>query len=201
MKTTREFQFPSNGKAYPKQLQLAMLTKDPDEVSIPFQRESVPKDITKVSASVKGISFNSLPTGKRTQRGLGAVVLNALKKFQFPSNGKAYPKAAAQSINVEAKQKQKVSIPFQRESVPKVSLPSDYGWRSKVFVSIPFQRESVPKVQTSRHQASLRGISFNSLPTGKRTQSWLANKYLARFKDLQFQFPSNGKAYPKLRWR
>ena len=38
-------------------------------------------------------------------------------------------------------------------------------------------------------------VSFNSLPTGKRTQSYINNLDIVRSRG--FQFPSNGKAYPK----
>ncbi len=87
-----KFQFPSNGKAYPKRLPVLLSTgsefgfnslqtgkriqsekrktplKNLIYVSIPFKRESVSKEIPKRN-------FNGLS-----------------RKFQFPSNGKAYPK-------------------------------------------------------------------------------------------------------------
>ena len=64
----REFQFPSNGKVYPKiliGLTLSVLTVD---VSIPFKRESVSKD-QEVKVTIVKIeeSFNSLQTGKCIQ--------------------------------------------------------------------------------------------------------------------------------------
>ena len=62
--------------------------------------------------------------------------------FQFPSNGKAYPKYQKYRSRTHA---HSVSIPFQRESVPKEIGWVDLSNKGKK-VSIPFQRESVPKV-------------------------------------------------------
>ena len=62
------FQFPSNGKAYPKSEPQRMKTFLTN-VSIPFKRES----LSKVRAA--GVSQKDVDT-----------------MFQFPSNGKAYPK-------------------------------------------------------------------------------------------------------------
>ena len=63
-----KFQFPSNGKAYPK-----------------YQIQSIPHP--------SNVCFNSLQTGKRIQSEIPyASAGNILREFQFPSNGKAYPK-------------------------------------------------------------------------------------------------------------
>ena len=64
-------------------------------------------------------SFNSLQTGKCIQR----VVLMGMdcdeaQKFQFPSNGKVYPKRNSKIFQLRTNQ---VSIPFKRESVSKVN--------------------------------------------------------------------------------
>ena len=63
------FQFPSNGKAYPKSPASSEAMIFSNRVSIPFKRESVSKE-----------TFNIVPTKPGGS-------------FQFPSNGKAYPKA------------------------------------------------------------------------------------------------------------
>ena len=62
------FQFPSNGKAYPKPHVLHEYTQ------------------------VHGQSFNSLQTGKHIQREDAEWHPWETQTFQFPSNGKAYPK-------------------------------------------------------------------------------------------------------------
>ena len=63
------FQFPSNGKAYPKRIAV------------------------EVDSADNGIGFNSLQTGKHIQRHIKPIDLSKTNRpFQFPSNGKAYPK-------------------------------------------------------------------------------------------------------------
>ena len=139
-------------------------------------------------------------------------------EFQFPSNGKAYPKlilAALFALSIL------VSIPFQRESLSKVVMQIADGEDVVIYVSIPFQRESLSKGDDAANIGSTIG-RFNSLPTGKPIQSD-GNEYkinelvdecfnslptgkpiqsnrifwLKQPKEKLFQFPSNGKAYPK----
>ena len=88
------FQFPSNGKAYPKKQTRLNSRFRLTGVSIPFKRESVSKD---------GINHR-----------LVQFVTN--EEFQFPSNGKAYPKNFGTAGCVKGVH---VSIPFKRESVSK----------------------------------------------------------------------------------
>ena len=162
-----KFQFPSNGKAYPKWCQILMIPRlsqkrvsipfkresvskvnfnhqtgeYTQEVSIPFKRESVSKEKQRPLRHLPRQSFNSLQTGKRIQSQFDLFMGWLTAMFQFPSNGKAYPK----------------SIMWGTE-------PS-----AIVVVSIPFKRESVSKGSCRKPSRS-----------GRR-----------------FQFPSNGKAYPK----
>ena len=134
------FQFPSNGKAYPK----------------PKWRICL----------IRNYCFNSLQTGKHIQRQVNIVdhiskyevsipfkresiskgskkrVTHWLPKFQFPSNGKAYPKCPKLPNNPKLP---KVSIPFKRESI------------SKVLRQVPLTTPIL--------------TSFNSLQTGKHIQS------------------------------
>ena len=142
-----------------------------------------------------------------------------VKTFQFPSNGKAYPKrcprmpvhivwwhcfnslqtgkriqSPAPTGSPTGSSYEIVSIPFKRESVSKAfrnpqPLP-------KTEVSIPFKRESVSKVNawSLLREAMER---FNSLQTGKRIQRLGDCFFTNTIKG--FQFPSNGKAYPKLK--
>ena len=61
------FQFPSNGKAYPKETSEDADTPAGEEVSIPFKRESLSKDYVSYTRS-NWYCFNSLQTGKPIQR-------------------------------------------------------------------------------------------------------------------------------------
>ena len=115
---SKEFQFPSNGKAYPK------------------------KDYADFK-SIRVCSFNSLQTGKHIQRvAAGNVKAHHPSLFQFPSNGKAYPKAVTESTSDDGVNR--VSIPFKRESISKVNLKGTTTL-TKSLVSIPFKRESISK--------------------------------------------------------
>ena len=84
------FQFPSNGKAYPKTMGSAEALINA-LVSIPFKRESVSQGMI---VRPHNRQFNM---------------------FQFPSNGKAYPKLWMRRC--AGGMFSKVSIPFKRESV------------------------------------------------------------------------------------
>ena len=138
------------------------------KVSIPFKRESVSK-VTPDSDRVKSY----------------------LITFQFPSNGKAYPKhlscfliSSECYVSIPFKRESvskaqvlkcdiihttiRVSIPFKRESVSKAAWEATKG--TAVTVSIPFKRESVSK-EVSLQRANAAGPErFNSLQTGKRIQ-------------------------------
>ena len=109
-------------------------------VSIPFKRESVSKAV-------------EISTSKAKKK----------PPFQFPSNGKVYPKRPTAE---RCWSQCDVSIPFKRESVSKVNLLLK---PLHLVVSIPFKRESVSKVaQRQRHPSSKK--CFNSLQTGKCIQ-------------------------------
>ena len=190
------FQFPSNGKAYPK-------------------------EYTNNQTGQVSLSFNSLQTGKRIQRPTTSTTGTPDDDvFQFPSNGKADPKQRCHagrlrwgpvsipfkresgSKDVRAKasvnevdegfnslqtgkhiqrdhkslgltRNLKVSIPFKRESVSKAIelLPLATGVG---VVSIPFKRESVSKAYRKRSAYLKHQKSFNSLQTGKHIQSGTA---------------------------
>ena len=85
-----------------------------------------------------------------------------------------------------------VSIPFKRESVFRVSIPKLL--ESDEDVSIPFKRESVFRGASDRSSLIFEVIEgFNSLQTGKCIQR--LERQGLRWKDHEFQFPSNGKVY------
>ena len=214
-------------------------------VSIPFKRESLSKESeTPEETSPESESFNSLQTGKPIQSYLSTTVSKPFvvsipfkreslskvtivthrkflrHRFQFPSNGKAYPKrwtGVLANIKIII-----VSIPFKRESLSKVLLAPG-GQKVLRCVSIPFKRESLSKAPIFVNSTTYF-ISFNSLQTGKpiqrKSQVRECPKCRMSFNSLQtgkpiqripvrqtspdthfrFQFPSNGKAYPKNQW-
>ena len=189
-----KFQFPSNGKVYPK-LKSPWQDEKNYKVSIPFKRESVSKgDIEKMNLVPRSI------------------------EFQFPSNGKVYPKTTETVSPVAVSSL--VSIPFKRESVSKdsdiaqglignvVSFNSlqtgkcIQSWAVSIMVGI--MTVSFNSLQTGKCIQSMfnsksvikrYNLSFNSLQTGKCIQSQGFPKII--FGDTEFQFPSNGKVYPK----
>ena len=78
--------------------------------------------------------------------------------FQFPSNGKAYPKESLPA-HLESHHEDIVSIPFKRESVSKEE-DKDESFSRGNNVSIPFKRESVSKVRALELALSLTEVSI-----------------------------------------
>ena len=111
------------------------------EVSIPFKRESVSK-------AAETASGRSSP----------------LRKFQFPSNGKAYPKAVFHLLR-------RLVLCFNSlQTGKRIQRSFKKSLDGPIFcVSIPFKRESVSKVEM-HYQCIEMHLSFNSLQTGKRIQ-------------------------------
>ena len=64
-------------------------------------------------------------------------------------------------------------------------------------VSIPFKRESVSKGLISIALVALLGMMFQFPSNGKAYPKLLIKGSSNSFRQLTFQFPSNGKAYPK----
>ena len=111
--------------------------------------------------------------------------------FQFPSNGKAYPKFLSSlrpilsCLSFNSLQtgnhiqrifhltlwlpRQRVSIPFKRESISK-EIKGIFTKTVPILVSIPFKRESISKAIVTI-EVTESGYSFNSLQTGKHIQS------------------------------
>ena len=115
--------------------------------------------------------FNSLQTGKHIQSIAyrGHVLFHFCVEFQFPSNGKAYPKL--RPAVRPPRRFTRVSIPFKRESISKALILILININScNETVSIPFKRESISKAATTRIP-TLSTESFNSLQTGKHIQS------------------------------
>ena len=112
-------------------------------VSIPFKRESVSKD----QGTANGVVFVFLkfqfPSNGKAYPKLDEDPLDYnLFVFQFPSNGKAYPKVMAYPAMVNGKRH--VSIPFKRESVSKVLVSLMLPQRRKRF-QFPSNGKAYPK--------------------------------------------------------
>ena len=138
------FQFPSNGKVYPKRQ--TGINQPPHLM----------------------LSFNSLQTGKCIQRQEHHAFRRMLQKFQFPSNGKVYPKN--RSCHTSVVILYLFQFPSNGKVYPKVSETGLVDEQeNRCFVSIPFKRESVSKV-TERKPSKAYPPSFNSLQTGKCIQ-------------------------------
>ena len=141
-------------------------------VSIPFKRESTLKVDIDWGIKKLLVCFNSLQTGKHTERETFPSANTERLKFQFPSNGKAHwksPKRRNGSSRLSS-----VSIPFKRESTLKVSTKV-----VKRKVILTFQFPSNGKAHwkwTSRRLYIRRWTSFNSLQTGKHTESMAKHK-------------------------
>ena len=133
-------------------------------------------------------------------------------RFQFPSNGKAYPKAESQSLsqslsrfnslqtgkhiqrflNCSLYWRPRVSIPFKRESISKAGC----GGRADVStkVSIPFKRETISKANQDLNDSRRHCVSI-PFKRESISKEKIAITFVLRL--ARFQFPSNGKAYPK----
>ena len=87
-----------------------------------------------------------------------------------------------------------VSIPFKRESVSK-EYDTSRTICSQVpkYVSIPFKRERVAKVLAALDKANKEVFQF---PSNGKAYPKIRRARLWR-SHWKFQFPSNGKAYPK----
>ena len=102
----------------------------------------------------RGLSFNSLQTGKRFQTYNLDMFPEFVTRFQFPSNGKAFPN--------------ELCVPIDALLIPKFQFPSN----GKAFPNCVASR-AVNRV----------GLCFNSLQTGKRFQTApLANPVTERAK-------------------
>ena len=212
------FRFPSNGKAYiniNRWLRTCLIIM---HVSIPFKRESIYQHLK----SRQAIAFLSvsIPFKRESIYQLFEKYeqeLEGEKKFQFPSNGKAYINQNAQQGLIPVLNS--VSIPFKRESIYQrdggriTDSFSGCGFNSlqtgkhistlcveyqkllriQDVVSIPFKRESIYQHRKKRRVTELGQIV--SIPFKRESiyQRQLDASAYARF--FLFQFPSNGKAY------
>ena len=138
-------------------------------------------------------SFNSLQTGKRIQSRKEGGDGGDCISFQFPSNGKADPK-----LNLTKTwyfPLPKFQFPSNGKADPKTLLPVSHRMRH--------QRLGFNSLQTGKRiqrqkksGGTVISLCFNSLQTGKRIQS--SRGIGAEYGKNKFQFPSNGKADPKV---
>ena len=184
-------------------------------VSIPFKRERVLQDLTeKQYVEVREFQFPS--NGNADTKTIRFVMTDGyhVPKFQFPSNGKADPKGSSQ--RQIRKRNQGVSIPFKRESGLQGAITSlthsDTGLCFNSLQTGKRIRISHQPLAVSHQQ---RGVSVDRKPLiaeGLRKPS-ADSHYSIPFKResvskvkmlnsvllalAMFQFPSNGKVYPK----
>ena len=186
------FQFPSNGKVYPKYHNTG-LWHGWMPVSIPFKRESISKVYLSKTCIKRIQCFNSLQTGKYIQSILNVQPINPQEKvsipfkresiskadgryeidikselkFQFPSNGKVYPKSLLSALRLP-----RFCLAFQFPSNGKVYPKLIHGIDSEFYMGFNslqtgkyIQRESGTNLEV------WVAYSFNSLQTGKYIQS------------------------------
>ncbi len=185
------FQFPSNGKVYPKfntfreglaalkgfnSLQTGKCIQSHEtytaptplpSVSIPFKRESVSKAKGIISELASLVGFNSLQTGKCIQSAGVSSNTRILGSFNSLQTGKCI------QSSTESDGRESVFVCFNSLQTGKcIQRNSCKRERREVTrrVSIPFKRESVSKGQL----------------------------LIIKTKNDKFQFPSNGKVYTKL---
>ena len=117
--------------------------------------------------------------------------MNGSLLFQFPSNGKAYPKRAEEGVVVS----HEVTSFNSLQTGKRIQSDKLTQFATVPDVSIPFKRESVSKVVSHEVSQDISGSSV-SIPF-KRESVSKAEMVKVLSHELLFQFPSNGKAYPK----
>ena len=112
------FQFPSNGKAYPK-IDLSIMEVGDVEFQFPSNGKAYPKLKALMTSSCPSLTKEfQFPSNGKAYPKLSCIAITSFAfAFQFPSNGKAYPKECPG--HRWPAQSPRVSIPFKRESVSK----------------------------------------------------------------------------------
>ena len=171
-----------------------------ERVSIPFKRESVSKVLPpKQTATALGKAEFQFPSNGKVYPKAVAFLkfrLTTNGAFQFPSNGKVYPKTRRSRGRGERAGKSFNSLQTGKciQRYPNLSTSTYLA----DLVSIPFKRESVSKVNPCRHRSTGSRTRFNSLQTGKCIQRETPTASVDAPDRELFQFPSNGKVYPKI---
>ena len=113
--------------------------------------------------------------------------------FPFPSNGKVYPKALTLA---RAEAGDLFPFPSNGKVYPKVETCCTAVHPRHRQFPFPSNGKVYPKLLSATCIKALHKQGFHSLQTGKSIQSFcLFHRRLCGGKS--FQFPSNGKVYPK----
>ena len=118
-------------------------------------------------------------------------------KFQFPSNGKAYPKSY--TIALERDLEIPIVIRFNSLQTGK-HIQSDINATLSAGgdnVSIPFKRESGYKVEIADDDLDMNWADLFQFPSNGKADTKIVGSYTREDEYPLFQFPSNGKADPK----
>ena len=164
------FQFPSNGKAYPKQSTRTSVAPSLSLFQFPSNGKAYPKCIFFTQTQLEErYRFNSLQTGKPIQSCSDSKKGRSAIKVSIPFKRESLSK----EINLIAvcHQQPLVSIPFKRESLSKVDHTIAEISTHNELVSIPFKRESLSKDGYGSNESMVVKKCFNSLQTGKPIQS------------------------------
>ena len=166
----RLFQFPSNGKAYPKPNSINSTGGD-NLFQFPSNGKAYPKDRDRRWQAILAtlLGFNSLQTGKPIQRKATAKADRIVEDACFNSLQTGKPIQSLQGrINIHENE---VSIPFKRESLSKGNMWSTIK-PTRVLTGFNSLQTGKP-IQSIA--ALLLGVAFcigfNSLQTGKPIQS------------------------------
>ena len=211
--TSNKFQFPTNGKVYPKKIRDAVIDSSVYGFNSLRTGRCIQRKKHTLSRRAKYISFQFPTNGKvyPKEGAAGSVASNGpevsipyeregvskeeevtpresgVVKFQFPTNGKVYPKSFLHYRY--STQTDSVSIPYEREGVSKEHRQFQKHLR-RPQVSIPYEREGVSKVYHLAKQLSPKRKGFNSLRTGRCIQSQRSDRlwhplYLLSFNSLR----------------
>ena len=160
---TIKFQFPSNGKDFPNEMNDVQKSTLIAEFQFPSNGKDFPNRFCLLEALLQRMkSFNSLQTG-RTFRTDGEIeTLETEGLFQFPSNGKDFPNLFRWCTNCTFFT---VSIPFKREGLSELqkSLSSDY---QKIRFQFPSNGKDFPNI-IYVVMFNYVYVRFNSLQTGR----------------------------------
>ena len=163
------FQFPSNGKAYPKFADTLIPPKTFEfEFRFPSNGKAYPKYMLNRWHVEEVSAFRFPSNGKSHSKGKIYVAASSRHyKFQFPSNGKSHSKYGLGVRDVWAIV---VSISFKREITFQDLSSDQLGRRHPSRVSIPFKRENISKANNTYLILCVNNFRFNSLQTGKHIQ-------------------------------
>ena len=139
------FQFPSNGKAYPKPVDVYVKVKaEEKKFQFPSNGKAYPKRWVGLTRRRDKMSFNSLQTGRHIQSfTVSEDVKVSTTRFQFPSNGKAYPK----DVKVSTTRKELAGF-NSLQTGRHIQRCTEVVTTAATMVSIPFKREGISKVNS-----------------------------------------------------